>query len=72
MNEMPEFTTDRKRQMLPQEIADVFSKFGLEKEEDREKLRSLAEAKSPEPDKVRIFLAGTTSGLLESQGGRYA
>jgi hypothetical protein len=58
--------------MLPQEIAEVFSQLGLQSEEDREKLRSLAQVKQPETETVRIFLSGTTSALKDLQGGKHA
>jgi len=55
MNKMPEKSvTDRKKLMLPQEISEVFSQLGLQKEEEREKFRSLAEVKQPEM-KVSAF-----------------
>ena len=73
MKEMPEkCVTDRKTPMPPQEIAEVFSQLGLQKEEDREKFRSLAEVKKQENENVRIVLSGTTSAVKEMQGGRYA
>ena len=73
MNKMPDkHATDRKTQMQPQEISEVFSQLGLQKEEEREKFRSLAEVKQPENESVRILLSGTTAGLKDAQGGSYA
>ena len=73
MNKMPEKSvTDRKKLMLPQEISEVFSQLGLQKEEEREKFRSLDEVKQPENESVRILLSGTTAGLKDAQGGSYA
>jgi U3 small nucleolar ribonucleoprotein component len=73
MNEIPNMSAaDRKKPMQPQEISEVFSQLGLQKDEDREKFRSLAEVKTPENEKVRIYLSGTTTGMKEAQGGNYA
>jgi hypothetical protein len=73
MNEIPNMSAaDRKKLMQPQEISEVFSQLGLQEEGEREKFRALAEVKTPENEKVRIFFTGTTSGLKELQGGNYA
>jgi hypothetical protein len=61
-----------KKPLSPKEISDVFFRLGLQKEEDREKFRSLAEAKKQDDESVRIFLSGTTRTVREVQGGRYA
>ena len=73
MNDMPEKSvTTRKKAMQPQEISEVFSKLGLQEEVEREKFRSLAEAKPPENEGFRILLSGTTAALEDAQGGGYA